>query len=73
MEGPDKWIYPEILQADRCGEKSGVRVKRFLFERIVLVSEDFLMKKVGKSQQQNLGLIPRNYSEFLSEISKISG
>ena len=58
---------------ERCGEKSEVRVKRFLFERIVLVSEDFLMKKVGKSQQQNLGLIPRNYSEFLSEISKISG
>ena len=46
MEGPDKWIYPEILQADRCGEKSEVRVKKFLFERIILGGEDFLMKKV---------------------------
>ena len=50
MEGPDKWIYPEILQVDRYGGKSEVRVKKFLFERIVLVSEDFLMKKVRKSQ-----------------------
>ncbi len=37
----------------------------FLFERLVLAFENFLMKKVQNSILQNLGLIPRNYSEFL--------
>ena len=49
MEGPDKWIYPEILQVDRYGGKSEVVSKKFLFERIILVSEGFLMKKVRKA------------------------
>ena len=41
MEGPDKWIYPEILQADRCGEKSEVRGKSSYLIGILLLVEIF--------------------------------